>query len=611
MQMKHLFLAHQRFVYAALLGVALWGCQTGRPSKISQNSQSTTVNQSQGVYQYSNEDPTVKPFFSDRQGVMARNGVVASAHPEATRVGLDILKAGGNAVDAAVAVQFALAVVYPAAGNIGGGGFMVYRNAAGKAYTLDYREKAPAKAHQNMYLDQAGNVIQGLSISGHLASGVPGSVDGMVEAHKRFGKLTWAQVLQPALDLAEKGVVLTEREALGLNRVKKDLLRINPGKAYFMKANQTPGDTTAWQKGELLVQNDLAAVLRRIQALGRAGFYEGETAQLVVAEMQRGNGLISLEDLKNYKATWREPIKAPYKDYSIITMAPPSSGGVALLQLLRFVEPYPLRRWGWNRDSTVQVMIEAERRVYADRSKFLGDPDFVKVPVNQLIDVGYLQSRWTDFSFARATDSKAIKGGVIPGYESLETTHFSVVDKDGNAVAITTTLNGGYGSRVVIGGAGFFMNNEMDDFSIKPGVPNMFGLIGNQANAIAPGKRMLSSMTPTIIEKNGKLYMVVGTPGGSTIITSVFQTILNVIEHGMTMQQSVNALKFHHQWLPDKTNFENGAFSDHTVLTLQGRGYVLEQLTNTLGRMDCILVRPDGTYEGASDPRADNTALGY
>ena len=597
----------KRVLSGALLLVACFSaCKTQPPTTTA----SSDVRQSQGVYQYRDEDPTRKPFFSDRQGVIGRNGMVASAHPEASQVGLDILKAGGNAVDAAVAVQFALAVVYPGAGNIGGGGFMVFRDRDGKAYTLDYREKAPGRATPNMYLDSLGNVKEGLSISGHLASGVPGSVDGMTEAHKRFGKLSWAQVLQPAIDLAANGFALTERDALGLNRIKTDLTTINPGKAYFLKS-ANPADTVAWRKGELLVQSDLAKTLQRIQQQGRAGFYEGETARLLADEMKRGNGLISEEDLKNYHAVWREPIQATYKNYNVITMPPTSSGGVALVQLMRFTEPYPLRRWGWNRDSTVQVMIEAERRVYADRAKFLGDPDFVKVPTDKLISVDYLKSRWRDFSFAKATDSKAIKGGMVPGYESLETTHFSVVDKDGNAVSITTTLNGGYGSRVVVGGAGFFMNNEMDDFSVKPGVPNMFGLIGNQANAIAPNKRMLSSMTPTILEKDGKLFMVVGTPGGSTIITAVYQTILNVIEHGMTMQQAVNALKFHHQWLPDKTIFENGAFSDATVQRLLSRGYILEKLTNTIGRMDCVLIRPDGSYEGASDPRADNTARGY
>ncbi|GAB3928187.1 gamma-glutamyltransferase [Larkinella terrae] len=581
----------------------LGACRTGQKAP--------GVGQSSGVYQYDNEKKTAAPrrtgpYYSDRQAVTGKNGMVASAHPEASKVGVAILKAGGNAVDAAVAVQFALAVVYPGAGNIGGGGFMVYRDKTGQAYTLDYREKGPEKAHKDMYLDSAQNVIPRLSITGHLASGVPGSVDGMVEAHRRFGKLPWTQVLQPAIDLAEKGVALTEREALGLNRTKKSFLQVNPDKRYFMKA-----DTADWKTGELLIQKDLGQTLRRIQAQGRAGFYEGETARLLAAEMQRGGGIITENDLKNYHAVWRDPLVGSFRDYKIITMPPTSSGGVALLQLLRLVEPYPLRRWGWNSDSTAQVMIEAERRVYADRAKFLGDPDFVKVPTAQLIDKAYLQTRWSDFTFARATDSQNIKGGMLPGYESLETTHFSVVDQEGNAVSITTTLNGGYGSRVVVNGAGFLMNNEMDDFSIKPGVPNMFGLIGNQANAIAPGKRMLSSMTPTIVEQNGSLYMVVGTPGGSTIITSVYQTILNVLEFGMSMQQSVNALKFHHQWLPDKTTFEEGAFSEETVRKLQSRGYILEQLTNSLGRMDCILRRPDGTLEGASDPRADNTSVGY
>jgi gamma-glutamyltranspeptidase/glutathione hydrolase len=590
-----------------LFALAVASCKTQSPTT---STADTKVGQSQGVYQYRDEDPAVKPFFSDRVGVTGRNGMVASAHPEASQVGLDILKAGGNAVDAAVAVQFALAVVYPGAGNIGGGGFMVYRDNAGKSFSLDYREKAPGRATPTMYLDSVGNVRPGLSISGHLASGVPGSVDGMVEAHKRFGKLSWAQVLQPAIDLAEKGFSLTERDAVGLNRIKTDLLQINPGKAYFMKS-AAPSDTVSWHKGDQLVQTDLAKTLQRIQAQGRAGFYEGETARLLAQEMVQGKGMITEEDLKNYHSVWRDPIQATYKNYNVITMPPTSSGGIALVQMMRFTEPYPLRRWGWNRDSTVQVMIEAERRVYADRAKFLGDPDFVKVPATQLMSSDYLRTRWTDFSWAKATDSRAVKGGMIPGYESLETTHFSVVDKAGNAVSITTTLNGGYGSRVVVGGAGFFMNNEMDDFSVKPGAPNMYGLIGNQANAIAPNKRMLSSMTPTILEKDGKLFMVVGTPGGSTIMTSVYQTILNVIEHGMTMQQSVNALKFHHQWLPDKTIFENGAFSDATIDALKSRGYMLEKLTNTLGRMDCVLVRPDGSYEGASDPRADNTARGY
>ena len=601
----------------SLLGL-MSACQTlavRRTAPRQSSSASSSVTKSQGVYQYRDEDPTrsdaaIKPFFSDRVGVTGRNGMVATAHPEASRVGLEILRAGGNAVDAAVAVQFALAVVYPGAGNLGGGGFMVYRDKTGAAHTLDFREKAPAKATPTMYLDSAGNVRPGgLSISGHLASGVPGSVDGMVQAHGRFGNLPWQQVLQPAIDLAKRGFPLTERDARGLNGIRSDLLKINPNKTYFLNGSAT--DTTRWAKGQTLVQADLSQTLRRIQEQGRNGFYAGETARMLAAEMQKNGGIITEKDLADYQSVWRDPIKASCKDLNIITMAPTSSGGVALVQLMRFVEPFPLRQWGWNRDSTVQVMIEAERRVYADRAKFLGDPDFVKVPVAELTSYPYLKTRWNTFDWNKATDSRTVRGGSIPGYESLETTHFSVVDHEGNAVSITTTLNGGYGSRVVVDGAGFFMNNEMDDFSIKPGTPNMYGLVGSAANAIAPGKRMLSSMTPSIIEKGGKLYMVVGTPGGSTIMTSVFQTVLNVVEHGMTMQQSVNALKFHHQWLPDKTIFETGAFSEKTQQVLQSRGYILEKLTNTLGRMDCILVRPDGSFEGASDPRADNTAMGY
>ncbi|WP_439584421.1 gamma-glutamyltransferase [Dyadobacter bucti] len=565
------------------------------------------VQESTGFYQFLSDDPNQKPFYDDRKGVIAKNGMVATAHPEASKVGVEILKAGGNAIDAAVAVQFALAVVHPSAGNLGGGGFLVFRSNTGKSYSIDFREKAPAKGHADMYLDKNGNVIPGASTLGRLASGVPGSVAGMAEAHAKHGKLSWQKILQPAIDLAEKGVVQTNREARGLNAVKKDLTVLNPGTKYFL--NPSGKD---WAAGDTLIQKDLGKVLRKIQNKGRDGFYRGKVAKWLVKDINsHKEGIISKKDLADYQAQWRETVVQDYKDYKLITMAPPSSGGIALVQLMRLTEQQPLRKWGWHSDSTIQVMIEAERRVYADRAKFLGDPDFVKIPTETLVSKEYLQKRWSDFNWDKATDSKDISGGIFPGYESLETTHFSVVDKDGNAVSVTTTLNGGYGSRIVIKKGGFFMNNEMDDFSIKAGAPNMYGLIGNKANAIAPGKRMLSSMTPTIIEKDGKLLMVVGTPGGSTIITSVYQTILNVLEHGMTMQQAVNALKFHHQWLPDKTTFEANAFSEGAIQKLQSKGYFLEQQRNTIGRMDCILVLPDGSLEGGSDPRGDDTSIGY
>jgi gamma-glutamyltranspeptidase / glutathione hydrolase len=575
-------------------------CQTSKkaPANSTENAE---------LFSLFEEDKTAKPFFSDKKGTLGRNGMVASAHAEASQVGVNILQMGGNAIDAAIATHFALAVVFPFAGNLAGGGFAVIREKNGDTHTLDFREKAPLKAHRDMYLDANGQVIEGLSLKGHLASGVPGSVDGMVELHKKLGKLPWEKLLAPAITLAEAGVVLTEREALGLNNNTAVFKEVNgPTTPYFITNH---GEK--WKKGDVLIQKDLAHVLANIQKKKRKGFYEGEVAQLLLNEMKNGGGIISEEDLKKYHSVWRKPLTAGYKNYKIITMPPSSSGGVALIQLMRLVENSPLKKWGWNSANTTQVMIEAERRVYADRSKWMGDSDFTKIPLETLISKPYLTSRWADFNPEKATESKTIAGGNIDGYESNETTHFSVIDKEGNAVSITTTLNGAYGSKVVVKGGGFLMNNEMDDFSIKSGVPNMFGLTGSKANEIAPEKRMLSSMTPTIVEKDGQLLMVVGTPGGSTIISSVFQTILNVIEHNMTMQQAVNALKFHHQWLPDRTVFETNAFSENTLSTLRAKGYLIEAQKGTLGRMDCILKRPDGTLEGASDPRADNTSLGY
>ncbi|WP_316831427.1 gamma-glutamyltransferase [Pedobacter aquatilis] len=533
-----------------------------------------------------------------------KNGMVVSAHPEASEVGISILKKGGNAVDAAVAVQFALAVVYPNAGNLGGGGFMVYRSAKGEINALDFREKAAALASRDMYLDSAGNPIVNKSLYGHLAVGVPGSVDGMVEAHKKYGKLSWAAVLQPAIDLAKNGFKITKRQASELNSLHRDFMKFNPDGTAFINLEST------WKEGDLLVQQELANTLKLIQEKERAGFYEGAVADSIVAEMQKGKGLITKTDLQNYHATWRKPVTGDYRGYKIITMPPTSSGGIALIQLLQSVEPYPLKKWGHNADSTVQLIVEAERRVYADRATHLGDPDFYAVPKNELLDRSYNKMRMSNFNWNAATPSSSIQAGVVKGKEHEETTHFSVVDRDGNAVSITTTLNGSYGSLVVVKGGGFLLNNEMDDFSVKPGAPNMYGLIGGEANAIAPNKRMLSSMTPSIVEKDGKLFMVVGTPGGSTIITSVFQTIINVIDFEMPMQSAVAAKKFHHQWLPDEVYVEKDALDSLTTEKLKAKGYKILS-RGAIGRVDAILRTKWGAYQGGADPRGDDKAIGY
>lgn len=533
-----------------------------------------------------------------------KNGMVVSAHPEASRVGIDILKKGGNAVDAAVAVQFALAVVYPNAGNIGGGGFMVYRSAKGEVNALDFREKAAASANRDMYLDTAGNPIVDKSLYGHLATGVPGSVDGMVEAHRKYGKLTWAQVLQPAIDLAQNGFKITQRQSAELNSLHQKFMTFNPNGTAFVNLEST------WKENDLLIQNELANTLKLIQEKGRAGFYEGIVADVIVAEMQRGKGLITKEDLKNYHSAWRKPIIGDYRGYKVITMPPTSSGGIALVQLLKSVEPFPLKKWGFNSDSTVQVIVEAERRVYADRATHLGDPDFYQVPQKQLLDANYNKKRMSTFNWAAATPSSQVLAGEIKGAEHEETTHFSIVDHDGNAVSITTTLNGSYGALVAVKGGGFLLNNEMDDFSVKPGAPNMYGLVGGEANSIAPNKRMLSSMTPSIVEKNGNLFMVVGTPGGSTIITSVFQTIINVIDFDMGMQEAVAAKKFHHQWLPDEVYMEKDAIDSLAVEKLKAKGYRISP-RGAIGRVDAILKTKDGAYQGGADPRGDDKAIGY
>ena len=532
-----------------------------------------------------------------------KNGVVVTAHPEASKVGVEILKKGGNAIDASIAVQFALAVVYPNAGNIGGGGFLVYRDAKGKTDALDYREKAPLKASEDMYWDKNGNAITDLSLYGQFAAGVPGTVDGMVKAHEKYGKLNWKELVQPAINLAQKGFKITKQQASELTNKHNDFVK------YNSKTNALTSKSS-WKEGDLLIQKDLANTLKLIQQKGRAGFYEGKTADLIVKEMKRGNGIISHEDLKEYQSVWRTPVSGNYKGLKVISMPPPSSGGIALVSLFQSIEDYPINKWGFQADSTIQVMVEAERRVYADRAEHLGDPDFIKVPQKQLLDKSYNVNRMKDFSFNKATPSSAIKAGEIIGKESMETTHYVIVDKDGNAASVTTTLNNSYGSLVVVEGAGFLLNDEMDDFSVKPGTPNLYGLVGGKANAIEPSKRMLSSMTPSILEKDGKLFMVVGTPGGSTIITSVFQAILNVVDFGMTMQEAVAAPRFHHQWLPDQIDYEPNAISENVRESLKQKGYTLKE-RKPYGRVEGILVNTDKTYQAGADPRGDDKAVGY
>lgn len=535
--------------------------------------------------------------------VLADNGMVSSAHPLASQVGVDILKDGGNAFDAAVAVHFALSVVYPNAGNIGGGGFAVYRLNDGTVGSLDFREKAPSSSSRNMYLDENNEVYKNKSKLGHLASGIPGSVDGMVKLHDKFGSIDWKLILEPSIKLSNDGFQLTKKQAISLNSVKESLLKLNDSKISLI-------NDTKWKENDLLIQKNLSKTLKRIQISKRDGFYSGKTAELLIKEMNEGNGIFTLEDLKNYSSIWRKPIIGNYKNHNIISMGPPSSGGIALVQMLNGAEKLNVNNYEHNSKDYIHMITEIESRVYADRATYLGDPDFLEVPSKTLISNKYLENKFSSITLNNKTPSSDIKEGKIEINETEETTHFSIVDKFGNAISLTTTINGSYGSKVVVDGAGFLLNNEMDDFSIKPGFPNMFGLTGGEANAIEGNKRMLSSMSPTIVEKEDELLMVLGTPGGSTIITSVFQTILNVIDYNMNMQEAVDAKKFHHQWLPDAIIIEENTINNNIKNSLIEMGHNFKE-RSSIGRMDCILVNESGKFEGGSDKRGDNIAIGY
>ena len=539
------------------------------------------------------------------------NPAVVSARKEASDIGVEIMKKGGNAFDAMVAVHLALAVTYPIAGNIGGGGFVVYHTSDGESGSLDFREKAPGKAFKDMYLDKNGDVIENMSTLGGAAVGVPGSISGIFEIHSKFGSLPIEDLFQPSIELAKNGFIVTKKQEEALKDKLQDFINVNGSESLFSQ-NYKQGDT--------LKNINLSITLDKISKNGPKAFYEGEIAEMIIEEIEESGGIMTVEDLKNYNSVWRDPIKFKYKGLDIISMPLPSSGGILLGQLLKAIEGYDIGQFGHNSVESIQLMVEAERRAYADRSFYMGDPDFNKLPVYELMDDEYVNSRMASFSWDKATLSSEVSHGEIKTIEeSDQTTHYSIIDANGNSVSVTTTLNTNYGSKVFVEEGGFFLNNEMDDFSSKPGYPNSFGLIGSKANSIEANKRMLSSMTPTIVLKNKKPSLIVGTPGGSTIITSVFQTILNVYEYGMSMQEAVNAPRVHHQWVPDVVIIEEGGIDSVKDSILKSKNYFIVSLPiksdssgmsarSSIGKVDAIFIDENGEVSTGADPRGDDHA---
>ncbi len=533
---------------------------------------------------------------------------VVSARKEATQIGLEIMKNGGNAYDAMIATHLALAVVHPTAGNIGGGGFFVYHDKDGSSGSLDFREMAPGNAYKDMYLDDNGDVIPDMSTLGGAAVGVPGSISAIYQIHAKFGSLPIEDLFKPAIDLANNGFVVTQKQSNSLSGKLEDFIKVNGEESLYSKK---------YYEGDTIKNIKFAETLYKISEFGPEVFYGGEIGEMIVNSVNKSGGIMTLNDLQNYESVWRDPVKFKYKDLEIISMSLPSSGGILLGQMLKVIEDYDIKSFGHNSVKTIQVLVEAERRAYADRSHFMGDPDYMSLPVYELMDKNYVIDRMKNFSWDKATPSSEVKYGNIIVQESDETTHYSIIDKYGNSVSVTTTLNNSYGSKVFVEEGGFFLNNEMDDFSSKPGHPNFYGLIGSEANSIQPGKRMLSSMTPSIILKNNKPSLIVGTPGGSTIITSVLQTILNVYEFDMSVQEAVNAARFHHQWLPDVVIFEEGIVDKEKDSILKSKSYYIISLPievdtggmsarSSIGAVDAILIDGKGKVSTGADYRGDD-----